>query len=256
MTLARWARSTARRALGSLIKVTTGEPVVALTFDDGPDPESTPQLLHLLEANQARGTFFTVGESVKRCPDLVRRMAEHGHALGSHSWDHSAFPLLSSRERRRQLRVCGEALGPYDSRLFRPPYGEQTALSRLDAWRLGYEVVGWSVTSEDWYEPDATVIAKVLVERMQPGDIVLLHDTIFDRGAPRNGPQPDRPSWVDRQAMLRALELMFQQVGGRFRFVTVPELLRLGRPYYSYWFKQTADPRGLGRLEQRLRRLG
>ncbi|HEX2055723.1 MAG TPA: polysaccharide deacetylase family protein [Nitrospiraceae bacterium] len=256
MNLNQWARSTARRGLGSLMRVQTTQRVVALTFDDGPDPASTPPLLDLLKSHQARGTFFTVGVSVERYPDLIRRMAEEGHALGSHSWDHSAFPLLSGSERRRQLHACEHTLGRFGRRLFRPPYGEQTVASRLDAWRLGFDVVGWSVTSEDWYEPSAAVMTQVLLQRIGPGDIVLLHDSIFDKGAPQNGPRPDRPSWVDRRAMLAALETVFAQIGNHYRFVTVPELLECGTPCYSYWFKQTARPGGLGPLERLLKKLG
>lgn len=256
MDVGQWVRSRARRSLGSVMKVLTDAPVVALTFDDGPDPRWTPPLLELLEKHEARGTFFTVGASVQRSPDLVRHMAEHGHALGSHSWDHSAFPLLSGSERRRQLRACEQALGRFGRRLFRPPYGEQTLASRLDAFWLGYDVVGWSVTSEDWYEPDAAIIADVLLKRIGPGDVVLLHDTIFDQGAPHKGPRPDRTSWVDRGAMLAALEMMFERIGDHFRFVTVPELLQYGSPCYSYWFKQTARPRGLGKVETLLQKLG
>lgn len=256
MNVSRWVRSKVRRSLGSLTKVMTREPVAALTFDDGPDQEFTPPLLDLLKKNHARGTFFMVGESVQRYPDLVRHMAESGHALGSHSWDHSAFPLLPGHERRRQLRACGSHLGQYGGRLFRPPYGEQDLASRLDALWLGYEVVGWSVTSEDWHEPQAAIIADVLVKRIQPGDIVLLHDTIFDKGEPHRGPRPDRESWIDRRSMLAALEMMFARIGDRFRFVTVPELMHCGTPYYSYWFKQTAKPKGLGQVEAFLQRLG
>lgn len=256
MDVSRWVRSKARRSLGSLTKVMTDAPAVALTFDDGPDPQWTPPLLDLLEKHKARGTFFTVGASVQRHPDLVRRMAEHGHALGSHSWDHSAFPLLSGSERRLQLRACERALGRFGSRLFRPPYGEQTLASRLDAFWLGHDVVGWSVTSEDWYEPNAATIADVLLKRIGPGDIVLLHDTIFDQGVPQRGPQPDRTSWVDRGAMLASLEMVLGQIGDRIQFVTVPELLQYGSPCYSYWFRQTAHPRGLGKVETLLQKLG
>jgi len=254
--VSRWIRSKARRCLGSLTKVITDAPVVALTFDDGPDPEVTPRLLRLLDNNNARATFFMVGETAQRYPELVRYMAEKGHALGSHSWDHSAFPLLSGSQRRDQLRACECLVQPDGFRLFRPPYGEQTLASRLDAWWLGYEVVGWSVTSEDWYEPHAAVMADTLLKRIGPGDIVLLHDAIFDKGFPRRGPMPDRSVCINRQAMLTALECVFQNLTARFRFVTVPELFQYGSPYYSYWFKQTARPNGLGRVETLLQQLG
>ena len=126
-----------RKVLGSLTHVITTDPVVALTFDDGPDAESTPRVLALLEKYQARGTFFVVGHAAASCPDLVKRIAVGGHAIGIHSWDHRAFPGLSSGERRRQIRACERALRPYVSRLFRPPYGEQTVLSRLEAFAMG-----------------------------------------------------------------------------------------------------------------------
>jgi peptidoglycan/xylan/chitin deacetylase (PgdA/CDA1 family) len=239
----------ARYILGSITKVSTDTPVVALTFDDGPDPDSTLPLLELLENNQAKGTFFTVGESAERYPHLIQRMVAGGHAIGSHSWDHSAFPLLMGRERRRQLRACERVLGRCGEKLFRPPYGEQTVASRLDAWLMGYEVVCWSVTSEDWYEPDAGIMTDLLVKRIRPGDVVLLHDCIFDKGKPTRGPKPDRTSWVNRASMLKALELMFERIGRDFHFVTVPELLRHGKPYRSFWFKQTSEPGGLRKAD-------
>lgn len=245
-----------RRVCGSVTRVQTELPLVALTFDDGPDPLVTPRLLDLLDRHRAHGTFFTVGKSVAEQQALIRRMADAGHAIGSHSWDHSAFPLITGRERRAQLMACERSLGDCGSRLFRPPYGELTLAAKMDAWRLGYEVIGWSVSSEDWYESDASAIADVLVERIRPGDIVLLHDTIYDRGKPHRGPVPDRDSWIDRQAMLGALEMMFGRIGSRFEFVTVPELMRSGLPYRSCWFKQMAPSPGLGMVERLLQKWG
>src|SRR5262245_23943546 len=86
------------KGLGSLCYVSTDVPAAALTFDDGPHPVYTPRVLDILERHQARATFFVVGESAKKYPDLVRRIGEAGHALGGHSWDHSSFLRLTSRE--------------------------------------------------------------------------------------------------------------------------------------------------------------
>lgn len=228
-----------RKVLGSLTHVVTSEPVTALTFDDGPDSEMTPQVLALLEKYQARGTFFLVGQAAAVQPDLVKRIAAGGHAIGIHSWDHRAFPGLSSRERRRQIRACEQILGSYATSLFRPPYGEQTVASRLEAFLMGYEVVGWNVNSGDWYESDPVALSEYLLGMVQPGAIVLLHDRLFDQGKPAHGIDQGHTSWPDRQAMLRALDIVLERLTGRYRFVTVPQLLSYGRPRRSFWFKKS-----------------
>lgn len=226
-----------RKVLGSLTHVVTTDAVLSLTFDDGPDPETTPKVLALLEKFQARGTFFVVGQAAAKHPDLIRRIAAGGHTVGLHSWDHRAFPGLSSRERCRQIRECERVLQPYMSRLFRPPYGEQTVMSRLEAFTMGYEVVGWNVNSGDWYESQSSVMGTYLLEMVAPGGIVLFHDTLYDKGIPAHGVDSEHTSWPDRQAMLGALETVLDQLCGSYRFVTVPELLQAGRPRRSFWFK-------------------
>lgn len=243
MNLKSMVAASVRKVLGSLSRVVTNEPVVSLTFDDGPDPESTPRVLALLEKYQARGTFFLVGQAAAACPELVKQIADGGHAIGSHSWDHRAFPGLWSWERQRQLRACEQAVHPYGTRLMRPPYGEQTVMSRLEAFAMGYEVVGWSLNSGDWHECSSEVISKYLLEMLEPGAIVLLHDTLFDNGVPAHGKDPGHQSWTDRGAMLGALETVLDRLRGRYRFVTVPELLRVGRPRRTFWFKQSLAAR-------------
>src|SRR4051794_129991 len=86
--------------LGSLIRVATREPAIALTFDDGPDPRETPRVLDVLERHGARGTFFQVGKSVERYPEIVARAAAAGHALANHSWDHPSFRQIRGSYRR------------------------------------------------------------------------------------------------------------------------------------------------------------
>ena len=167
----------------------------------------------------------------------MRGVTAGGLAIGLHSGDHRAFPSLSGRERRRQSRACERGLGSHAARLFRPPYGEQTVVTRLEALLLGYEVVGWNVNSGDWYESDPVALSRYLLDSLEPGAIVLLHDTLFDKGAPAHGIDAEHQSWPDRQAMLQALETLLEQSRGRYRFVTVPELLRSGSPRRSIWFK-------------------
>jgi peptidoglycan-N-acetylglucosamine deacetylase len=121
-----------RDVIGTISHVHTRESVAALTFDDGPDPEYTPRLLAILERYRAQATFFMTGKAAQAHPELVRRVAQAGHAIGNHSWDHPSFPLISGRERRAQIRACAQALVPYGSRLFRPPYTEQNLGSRIE----------------------------------------------------------------------------------------------------------------------------
>jgi peptidoglycan/xylan/chitin deacetylase (PgdA/CDA1 family) len=217
----------ARRGLGTITHVETQDAVVALTFDDGPHPEYTPRLLEILERHRARATFFMLGETAQRYPDLVRRVAQGGHAIGNHSWDHPSFPLISGRERRAQIRACEKAIAPYGRRIFRPPYSHQSIASRLDALLLGYQIVTWNLHAYDWLDHDANWMANRLVDHIQPGSVILLHNALYHTAEDR---------YCDREPMMEALDTFLGQVGSRFQFVTVPELLRHGRAHRENWY--------------------
>ncbi|HVG01526.1 MAG TPA: polysaccharide deacetylase family protein [Nitrospira sp.] len=247
MTLHASLARSVRKVFGSLSHVITGEPVIALTFDDGPDAESTPRVLDLLEKYGAQATFFLVGQAAAARPHLVQRIAAAGHAIGLHSWDHRSFVTLSRRERRQQMGDCARALAPYHSRLFRPPYGEQTVWTRLEAFIGGYEVVGWNVNSGDWYESNAAVLSDHLLRTIKPGDIVLLHDTLFDNGQAAHGTDAAHRSWTDRETMLQALDRLLERFTAPYRFVTVPTLLACGEPRRTFWFQNVLGARKAGR---------
>lgn len=220
----------ARRVLGTVICVETTEPVIALTFDDGPDPEYLPALLQVLATHQVQATFFMVGRRAAEHPDIVRQVAAAGHAIGSHSWSHHSLPELTWRDRLKEMRRGGDALDRAYSRLFRPPYGHQTLQSRLEAYLLGLEVIGWSVDVWDWLKTDSATIAADLEHKAGPGDIVLLHDGYM--GAPRGDHQPDRT------AMIEGLDRYLARARSRYQFVTVPELLRRGRVVRVNWVRR------------------
>lgn len=214
--------SASARPFGSLIRVATREPAIALTFDDGPHPDDTPPLLDILERHGARATFFMVGRSARRWPELVARVAAGGHTVANHTLDHLSLPLLTGKYRRKQIEWCDEALAPHGAPLFRPPYGELMPGSRLDALRTGHRVVFWDVVAEDWRDDSADVILKRIYRRLRRGSIVLLHDTLYTTVEER---------FRDRAPMREAVDRLLTDLAGRFRFVTVPELLALGRPY-------------------------
>lgn len=213
------------RLLGTITSVDTIEPVVALTFDDGPHPESTPRVVDLLDRYGARGTFFVVGKRAEQYPEIVERAARSGHAVANHTWDHPALPTLPIAKRRAQIRACDRAIAPFGVRMFRPPFGRQTLPSRLDLWRCGHQVITWSLDAKDWESNDASWIVERLLHGIRPGSIILLHDAIWDGDG----------AAADRRVLLEALERLMKAVAGRFRFVTVPELLRSGRPVRINW---------------------
>lgn len=213
--------------LGTITRVATDAHAVALTFDDGPHPTFTPRLLAVLAAHRARATFFMVGEAASRHPELVREVALAGHAIGNHTWSHPSLPLLPGRARRAEIRACARALAPYGRRLFRPPYGNQSVASRLDAAWLLYAVIGWSGSTQDWQDHDAGWLVARLRPQLRPGGIVVLHDRLHRALDPR---------YLDRWPVVEAVDRLLAEFAGALQFVTVPELLRMGRPQYGRWF--------------------
>lgn len=224
--------------VGSITHVHTSEPLVALTFDDGPHPMYTPKLLELLARHDARATFFMVGAAATRYRDVVAKVAEAGHAIGNHSWSHSFFPAIGGKERREEIRRCSRALAPYGEKLFRPPNGGETLSSHIDAFILGYQVIMLNCDVGDWWNPDSAVMARGLINRVKPGAIVGLHDSLFK--SVNVIPGVAHESLVDREPMLEALGMFLEECGRRFRFVTVPELLRHGAPQYQRQYLNTA----------------
>jgi peptidoglycan-N-acetylglucosamine deacetylase len=160
---------------------------VALTFDDGPWPHSTEQILNILTQRRAPATFFTVGRQVQRYPDLVRQELAAGMAVGSHSWSHpqpfDRLPLGHLRDEITHGRRTLELLGVRPVG-FRPPGGAASATVLAAAQGLGEPTVLWNVDPADWH-PGVT--ADQLVQRVlaavRPGAIVLLHDGGGDRSA-------------------------------------------------------------------------
>lgn len=158
----------------------TGRRAVALTFDDGPNPEETPRILDALAEGGARGTFFVLGERARRHPEIVRAAAEAGHDLGNHTYSHRHLWTLGPQATRREIldgaAAIADAAGS-PPRFFRPPWGTfNFAAYRISGW-LGEARVLWSVRPEGYFiRASAERIVEFVIRRTRPGAIVDLHD--------------------------------------------------------------------------------
>ena len=154
---------------------------VALTFDDGPDPETTPLFLEALEAHGLHATFFMVGSCVRRSPELAAKVAAAGHEIGVHGWEHRYLPLRGPRATYRDLArardVIAEATGTVPW-LFRPPYGVLSSPAILAARRLELTCVLWTSWGREWTRgATADSVYTTLATGLNGGATVLLHDS-------------------------------------------------------------------------------
>ena len=153
--------------------------MIALTFDDGPNPAVTPALLDLLARHDANATFFLIGQHVRAVPELAREIAACGHAIGNHTETHPALTFLSRRRIAAELSRCEDAIASATGsppRWMRPPYGFRGPMLDGVVRRQGLAGVAmWSVMARDWRpQPSAPVIRRL--GRARGGDIILLHD--------------------------------------------------------------------------------
>ena len=156
-------------------------PRVALTFDDGPHAETTPRILDALAANQARATFFVIGRFLERNADIARRALAEGHELGNHSWTHSYFQnFYSTRRHAREIAHGAAAIhqlsGADRDPLYRSPVGLKSPALARAAHVAGLKVIAWSLHARDTFSRDPDAVADRVLSRVQPGDIILMHD--------------------------------------------------------------------------------
>lgn len=168
-----------------------GEHDVALTFDDGPDPEWTPKILDILKAAKASAAFFLVGVNAERYPGLVRRIVAEGHEIGNHTYYHPNLALCWPEHVRLELNATQlllETITGRSTTLFRPPYAadsQPSQISELEPLRiaqdLNYLVVMENIDPQDWAKPGADIILQRIKQQRRDGSIILLHDAGGDR---------------------------------------------------------------------------
>ncbi|GGX83461.1 polysaccharide deacetylase family protein [Streptomyces fructofermentans] len=157
---------------------------MVLTFDDGPDPRYTPEILRTLAAHDVHAMFFVCGEMAADNKDLVRRMADEGHVVGNHTWSHPLLTRLSRSavhsEMERTSDVVEDACGERPV-WFRAPYGAWNRAAFQIGADLGMEPLGWTVDTLDWTAPGARTIESRVMDGAAPGVVVLGHDAGGDR---------------------------------------------------------------------------
>jgi peptidoglycan/xylan/chitin deacetylase (PgdA/CDA1 family) len=161
-------------------EVPMSRPIVALTFDDGPHPELTPQLLDILRQNGVRATFYVIGRNVAAHPDIARRIVAEGHEIANHSYNHPALTSIGAGRLNQEIadtsKIIEQATGRRPTNM-RPPYGAINDRVRAAILRdHGLDIIMWSCDPLDWKRPGAEVVRRRMVDGATPGGILLAHD--------------------------------------------------------------------------------
>ena len=157
------------------------EKLIALTFDDGPHPKETHEVLDILDKYNVKGTFFVVGKHANWYSEPLIRASKEGHEIGNHTFSHPDISNLSSDDIKREIKECEDTLVKITGKkptLFRPPYGSysEDKLGKI-AKECGYKIILWTtIDAKDWKNPPSVQISDTIINKVQNGDIILLHD--------------------------------------------------------------------------------
>ncbi|MDQ0903844.1 polysaccharide deacetylase family protein [Paenibacillus sp. V4I7] len=197
-------------------EITTDEKVIALTFDDGPHPEYTAQILKLLKQYEARATFFVVGNKVKRFPDVLNQTLREGHEIANHTYSHAY--LSKKNNIKKEINQTEELIYDTTGRrclLFRPPGGFYNERLVAAVRAEGYKLIMWSwqLDTKDWSTPGVNTIVNRVLKNAKNGNIVLFHDYI-------EGPTQT----------IAALKIILPELKSRgYQLVTVSQLLNYNK---------------------------
>jgi peptidoglycan/xylan/chitin deacetylase (PgdA/CDA1 family) len=202
---------------GTFTGLARGTKQLALTYDDGPNDAYTPRLLEVLARHNVHATFFLIGRYVRHVPEIARQIADAGHIVGNHTFNHPLLTLKSAAGIREELSTCRSALQDAiggNSNLFRPPFGGRRPAVLRVARELGLDPVMWNVTGYDWNAPPAAAIEEKVAKQIRGGDVVLLHDGGHKQmGADRS------------QTVLATDRLIERYKAEGFEFVTIPAMM-------------------------------
>lgn len=190
----------------------TSRQIIALTFDDGPHADKTPEILDILADYGVHATFFAVGENVKAHPEIIQREIDEGHEIGNHTYSHKFLKKADAKTVADELCRFDDMmleLFEYKPKLFRPPGGLYNTSICDTAKSIGYTVVLWSIDTRDWAHTPTDKICSEICDNAESGDIILMHDFIGG-----SSPTP---------AALRVIIPKLLEDG--YEFVTISELL-------------------------------
>jgi peptidoglycan-N-acetylglucosamine deacetylase len=202
--------------------IRTKEKLVAFTFDDGPDPIYTPQILDALAKYKAKATFFVIGTEAERYPNIIKRQATEGHELANHTYRHHFRDNFSSNKLKEELDKTSEVIQQISGQtptLFRPHSGFYNDTIVHTAINSGYQVILWSwhQDTKDWRRPGVGAITKNVVSDTKPGDIIIFHDA-----------GGDRTQTV--KAVINILDILYKN---GYKCVTVSDMLQRTEPFFT-----------------------
>lgn len=193
--------------------VNTEEKIIALTFDDGPDPVQTPDLLKTLNTYHAKATFFVLGANADLYPLILRDIIHSGNQVGNHGYNHISYRTNSYEEISQDMKMAEDTIyriAGIKPMVIRPPGGgSSTALMRI-ARENNYRIISWAQDPEDWNHKTAEEIARSIMKDVHPGSIIVLHDGGGNR----------------RQTILAVEQVLPKLKQSGYKFVTVEELLK------------------------------
>ncbi|MEA5572223.1 polysaccharide deacetylase family protein [Calothrix sp. UHCC 0171] len=195
------------------VKPNANDKIIALTFDDGPWPKYTDQILNILKENNIKGTFFVIGRNMKNFPEIGKRIVAEGHTIANHTWHHwyhRLNPKAAAYEIDATEEIIYKVTG-VKTNLFRPPGGVLGNGPAAYARSKKYSVIMWSADSHDYKRPAAPRLISNVMRNSKPGGIVLMHDG----GGVRDSTVKALPDMIQK----------FRSSG--YRFVTLPEMLEL-----------------------------
>lgn len=175
-----------------IIKNTDENMKIMLTFDDGPDPRYTNDLLDVLKKNQIKAIFFVVARNAERNPDIIKRMKDEGHEIALHSLEHKNAWLYSRLYMKKDFYESLEIMNKLgvDVKFYRPPWGHTNMFTMGFADKLGLKVFLWDVMAEDWdKETSAELIIEKIEKRTLPNSIICLHDAGENSGGASGAPR-------------------------------------------------------------------
>lgn len=161
-----------------IVKIDPTRPVIALTFDDGPNYEYTIPILNILYEHKAVATFFVVGKNIKYNKHVLKKIEREGHEIANHTFDHYDLTTLNVKQIEEQIKMTEEkvkeVISGYSLNYVRPPYGRYTeeVIQTID-----YPIALWSLDSKDWILNDSEKIANYVISKIKDGDVIVMHDT-------------------------------------------------------------------------------